>query len=371
VEVNQEDYRRRLNVLGKETNNNKGKKMKKFGKMILLAAVAVMLMAGTGCMRVYDTPEYVEVQPSQTAFVIPLEGDTDAQAKFTSSEFLNAHKVAAKRIRVPHRWNQTGRMRNWGGWIPTVKVITVERSPVTVELEANSGQTKGKDTAIWVESTDSVGFSMGWSITGFVKEEDTANFLYWYPSGSLEQVMMTEVRARVQQAASVYAAGYRLDDLRTKKTEIVDMVKADLIDFFTRRGITITTIGMFGGMTYENDKIQEAIDQTFITQQEKVNAKSMLDAQADKNNRIKSEAEALAEAARTKAKGEADGLESINSALAKAANNPQLLQLRALEVETARIKAWNGAYPNQLVGTGAQVWVGLNTPEQAAAIAAQ
>lgn len=345
--------------------------MKKMQWLLGLIALAMVLSFNTGCMRVYNVPEYVEVLPSQTAFVIPLEGDVSDQAKFASSDFLNSHKVAAKRIQIPKRWNQTGRLHTSGHWMPTVKVILVERSPVTIELESSGQGANGKDSAIWIESADSVGFSMGWSVTAFVKEEDTANFLYWYPSGSLQQVMMTEVRARIQQQASIFAAGFKLDDLRTKKTDMVNSVKADLMDFFTKRGITITTIGMFGGMTYENDKIQSAIDQTFITQQEKVNAAAMLDAQNDKNNRIKSEAEALAEASRMKAKGEADGLESINSALAKAANNPQLLQLRALEVERARIDRWSGNYPATLVGAGAHTWVGLNTPEQAAVAAAQ
>ena len=29
-------------------------------------------------------------------------------------------------------------------------------------------------------------------------------------------------------------------------------MKTDLTNFFATRGITITTVGMFGGMTYEN-----------------------------------------------------------------------------------------------------------------------
>jgi regulator of protease activity HflC (stomatin/prohibitin superfamily) len=74
-------------------------------------------------------------------------------------------------------------------------------------------------------------------------------------------------------------------------------------------------------------------------------------------------AEAMAEAARRKAKGEADGLESINKALEKAANNPQLLQLRALEVERARIDKWQGAYPTVVSGDHANTWVGIgNSP---------
>lgn len=340
--------------------------MKKQVLVIGLMAIALMAI-GTGCRKPYDKPEYVEIQPSQTAFVIPLEGDMGAQAKLDSIDALNQHKVATKRIQIPHRWNQTGR-KGWAGqWIPTVKVIGVDRSPVTMNLDAEAD----KNSAVWTESKDSIGFSIGWSVTAFIKEEDAATFLYWYPNGSLGNVMMTEVRSRIQQAASMVASQYKLDELRNVKTQLVQAVQTDLLSFFPQRGITITTVSMFGGMSYENTKIQEAIDQTFITQQEKVNAAAMLEAQNAKNDRIKSEAMALAEAARMKAKGEADGLESVNAALAKAANNPQLLQLRALEVERARIDKWKGEYPNQLVGAGANVWVGLNTPEQTAATVAQ
>lgn len=112
-------------------------------------------------------------------------------------------------------------------------------------------------------------------------------------------------------------------------------------------------------MTYENPKIQDAIDQTFITQQEKVNARAMLDAQADKNARIMQEADALAGAAAKKGQGEANAITFVNEALARAANNPQLIQLRALEVEQARIKAWNGIYPSVVSGEGGNLWVGL------------
>ena len=131
---------------------------------------------------------------------------------------------------------------------------------------------------------------------------------------------------------------------------------------------------MVGGMTYENTKIQDAIDQTVITQQEKVNSKSMLDAQADKNLRIESEAKALAEAARTKAKGEADGalmrakaeaegVLAVSQAIAAANSNPQLVALKQIEVEKIRAEKWNGSYPSTVVGSGSNTWVGLGKSE--------
>ena len=323
--------------------------------------ILLSLMLGTGCMRPYEKPEYKEIGSAQTAFVIPLEGDTKGQAKFDSAAYLEAHKVATKRIQIPHRWNQEGRIPADGSWINTVNIIVVDRSPITREFKGDdTGKTKGKDNAIWVESADSVGFSMGWTVTAYIKEEDASQFLYMYPSGSLAGVIDTEIRARIQQSSANVAASYKLDTLRDKKGEIVKAVQEDAIPFFAKRGITITTVGMFGGMTYENPKIQDAIDQTFISQQEKVNAKAFLDAQNDKNARIQSEASALAEAARLKAKGEADGIEFVNTALAKANNNPQLIQLRSIEVEMKRATTWNGILPETLVGDSGNVWMGVN-----------
>src|SRR5205085_10776198 len=121
--------------------------------------------------------------------------------------------------------------------------------------EAATG-TSARNQSIWIESADSVGFSMGFTCTAFIPEEQAAKFLYWYPSGSLAELMDTEVRGRIQQVAAEIAARYPLDGLRARKQEISDAVKHDVIAFFSERGVSITTVGMFGGMTYENRAIQ-------------------------------------------------------------------------------------------------------------------
>ena len=216
--------------------------------------------------------------------------------------------------------------------------------------------------AIWIESGDSVGFSMGFTCTAFISEDDAAKFLYWYPSGSLATVMDSEVRARIQQAAAEVAAQYPLDILRTKKQEIADAVKNDVTNFFSKRGVAITTVGMFGGMTYENPEIQRSIDQTFIAQQLKVVAQAKFEAQKKENERIELEANAVAEKARreamgladarkTAASGEAESIRKINQALMEVQQSPVLYQLKALEVEKARIEKWDGKYPTYFMGT--------------------
>jgi len=172
------------------------------------------------------------------------------------------------------------------------------------------------------------------------------------------------VRGRIQQVAAEIAAKYPLDVLRAKKQEISDAVKRDITEFFAQRGVVITTIGMFGGMTYENGEIQKAIDNTVIAQQLKVVNEAKWEAQQRENDRVTLEANAIAERARRIAAGEADAkkigvaaeaqaIRDVNKALAEAPQNPLLYQLRSLEVERARVERWNGQYPGYLLQTGA------------------
>lgn len=338
----------------------------------------------TGCVKPYDKPEFVEVDTSETGFLIPLEGDATAQEKFQSEHYLAQRKVATKRVQITHRWLQEGRFPTDGRWIPTVRLVKVNRSPVTRTWTTPQNNAVGSvnsrsDEAIWIESADSVGFSMGFACTAFISEEDAARFLYWYPSGSLADVMDHEVRGRIQQVAAEVAAKYPLDQLRSRKQEIADAVKQDVTNFFANRGVTVTTIGMFGGMTYENPEIQRSIDGTFIAQQLKVVAEAKFEAQKKENERIELEADATAEKARREAIGQADAkkataaaeaeaIREVNRALNEAAQNPLLYQLKALEVEKARIEKWDGRYPTYFMGASAgspNLLLQVPTPEAA------
>jgi hypothetical protein len=342
--------------------------------LVGLGLVLMAAMLSGGCIKPYDKPEFVEIDTSETGFLIPLEGNTAQQAKFDSVDYLLQRKVAAKRVQVLHRWSQEGRISNDGHWIPTVRLVKVNRSPVTREWTSPQGSQNGThnlhggpaDKAIWIESADSVGFSMGFNCTAFISEEDAAKFLYWYPSGSLANVMDGEVRGRIQQVAAEVAARYPLDKLRSRKQEIADGVKRDVTNFFATRGVSITTVGMFGGMTYENPAIQKSIDETFIAQQLKVVAEAKLEAQRKENDRIELEANATAERARREAQGiadarkvsaqaEAEAIREVNRASQEAQNNPLLLQLKTLEVEKARVDKWDGRFPQWWFGGGSSL----------------
>src|SRR5262249_54002798 len=51
------------------------------GQSLIIFASCCLL---SSCIRPYDTPEYSEIDTSETGFLVPLEGDSGSQAKFQS-----------------------------------------------------------------------------------------------------------------------------------------------------------------------------------------------------------------------------------------------------------------------------------------------
>jgi Ni,Fe-hydrogenase III component G len=318
--------------------------------MIFCMVASIFL---TGCPKPYDAEENVEVKNNETAFVIPLESKTDLQQKMQSVESLQKLQVATKRIQISHRWQKTGRFNADGKWIPNIVVIKVDRTPITREWTAN--QTPGtakKDNAIWVESQDSIGFSTGFTCTAYVQEKDAATFLYWYPTGSLAEVMDNEIRGKIQTVVQRVAAEHKMDELRDLKNTISKAVIDEITEFFSHRGITIQNIGMFGGFEYENKEIQKSIDDVFVAQQQKNVALAMKQAQDDKNKVIIMAAEAEAQARIKRAEGEAKGIQLVADAAAKANSNPAFITLKQLENQAKWIEKWQGVLPTSMWTTG-------------------
>jgi hypothetical protein len=319
-----------------------------FNKTAILTIFALPFLSG--CPKPYDAEENAEVKNNETAFVIPLESKTDLQQKMQSVESLQKLQVATKRIQISHRWQKTGRFNTDGKWIPTIVVIKVDRTPITREWTA-TGNAK-KDEAIWVESQDSIGFSTGFTCTAYVQEKDAATFLYWYPTGSLANVMDNEIRGKIQTVVQRVAAEHKMDELRDLKNTISKAVVDDITEFFSQRGITIQNIGMFGGFEYENKEIQKSIDDVFVAQQQKNVALAMKQAQDDKNKVIIMAAEAEAQARIKRAEGEAKGIQLVAEAAAKANSNPTFLKLKELENQAKWIEKWQGVLPTSMWTTG-------------------
>lgn len=265
--------------------------MKKIIAVLLTLVMCLTLF--TGCVKPYDKPEFVTIEPHQTAFLIPLIGDTTKQASFESEEMLMQAKVSTKEIQIPHRWVQTGRMRWAGEYRDTMALIVVDRSPVTREWSSSKDVgTSVANQAIYAESSESIGFSAGMNCSAQIySEQDAVKFLYCYNNKPLNEIMDTEIRARVESRFVEECASRTLNEILLGKENIMNAVRDDVTAYFAERGITITVLGMKDGLEYDDATIQKSINDKFSSEMK-------LTTQKNENERIISEAEAVAEANR-------------------------------------------------------------------------
>ena len=339
-------------------------------KRLSVLILGIVCLSVVGCQQPYDVPVFVEVGNSETAFMVKKtdnskQTSTKAEMQFLQKTAEGKPWVQDKRIIIPYTWMDMGRGENNGKYLPDAQVIIIDRKPVAREWTAASHTgTSAKDEALHVESSDSVNYSCGISIVArIISEEDANKFLFNYPANrdkiikspdptykddyivktvGLEDVMDTEVRALLQKVFSEQSALYTMEDGRSKKTEMMKAMKKEADAYFAERGITITSIGMVGGLTYENPDIQLAIDKTFKSQMDKVNAKAEFDAAVIRKTALKEAGEGEAAKILAIKEGEAKGITLVADALERVQGNPMYMMQKFLET-------WNGVSPNVLV----------------------
>ena len=296
-------------------------------KLITLMLVVIMVCTlFAGCRKPNDKPEFVTIEPSQTAFLIPLVGDSTTQSAFESEELLLNHKVATKEIQIPHRWVQTGR-KNWQGeWKSSSTLIVVERKPVSRSWESGDSAADSANRAIFGETSDNIGIYVGMNCTAMIEEKDAAKFLYRYNNTPLEVIIDTDIKKMVEDRFNIETAKYTSTELGAKKGEIMEAVKAYVVEYFTDYGITITVLGLKEGISFENAEIQKVIDAKFASEQELV-------IQQNKNEANIAKAEAEAQAMIMLAEAEAKANELLSNSL-----TPNLLEKMYYE-------KWNGELP--------------------------
>lgn len=271
--------------------------MKRTNKKMVAAIVLVGMMS-TGLMacKPYNAPEFVEVSPSQTAFMIPLTGDAANQVKMSSEEEAAKNLVNSKRVTIPKEWIQTGRgvIFEDGSYMPTSRVILVERKPETREWTEDGTGTSVANQGIKAESKESIAFMARMNVTASIQESDASKYLFNYNDKTLASVMDTELRAMVESKFVQECAKRNMATILVEKEQIMDAVREEITTNFTKKGVTLTQIGLKGDLTYTNPNVQTSIDANFtaVKQQE---------AQTVINETNKSKAIADAEVIRTQA----------------------------------------------------------------------
>lgn len=244
----------------------------------LLSFVAILTFSG--CRKPYQEDIYVEIKPNETAYVIPLEsGSKDNQTKLKSEQYLEQNKVVSKRIYIPTQWHQTGRFESEGRWIPSVKVIKVDRTPVTREWTGvGTGTNTVKKENIEVESKESIGFGVGITATASIPDEWTSKFLYNYNGRTLAEVMDNDVRGFVQNILTTEFGVRNLSQCQADRKEIFEIMRQKTIDHFLTLGVKIMNLGAAGQFKYLDESIQTAINEKFSSEMKISAAKNEVDA---------------------------------------------------------------------------------------------
>jgi len=265
------------------------------GITIAVLVVLIAISVGTCSIAPPYKERYEEIDTDETAFVIPLEeGTKAAQQQFESVDFLQEHKVAAKRVITPQRLSKQGRFRRSSKWVPLARVVKVSRAWVSREWteERETGTTE-KQQALRMESKDSIGFKIPCNLTAYVAEEHTALFLYRFGGRPLEDIIDGPIRNDAQSELAIrfgdvnlrdiiaVAKGKlseeemaRLGDLDVSKKTIFEEAHAALVKKYKDEGITIPTFGPAGQLHYEETEIQGAINKAFAAEIDVKAAKS-------------------------------------------------------------------------------------------------
>lgn len=328
--------------------------------LLLASAGAVSL---SGCWRPFEPVQLETISTNEEAFLLPFNDDLEKQSSTSNEEYLKANLVYTKQVRIPQQWVPTGyeTLGPRGKWQPAAILVKVDKSPVTREWTAdpNSG-TSNKNEAIWVMTSDQVEFSTGWTCTARIAARDDAvKFLHNYPNGSLQTVLDTEVRAKLQAVFGLEVTDLPMEKLRKEATPHITTTTKTVEEFFKERGITITNLGISGGFIYKDKTIMDTMVKVFNAEQEKAIATAEFAAQEERNKTVFAEAEGKAKALQTEKKAEADAIKLVADAksyeIDKAKEDGDMyIALKRIELEREKLRTWDGKFPLYYMGTGNQ-----------------
>jgi len=308
------------------------------------AAVAVLILFAvgwSGCVGPGKIEQFVQIGPNETAYVIPLEGASrSGQAKFDSVDFLEAKKVAAKRISLNLREKSTG--RGWWNyeWIPTDMVIKVDRAPVTREWTSSPDTGTAKaDQSLHMQSSDSIPFHIGATITVSITEEDSSLYLYNYGLKPLADVVDHNIRSFILGELTTAFAGDELAKGQKDKAEFFAKAGNDAKVYFKKKGISVDYFGIEGGLGYDNVAVQRSLDQKYIAENDKAVATNEQAAQVIRNATAIAKATADAKAASMFAA-------NIGSLTAKTDNE---IKTTLAEAKKIAAQKWDGHLPASVV----------------------
>jgi hypothetical protein len=311
-------------------------------KLITLGAALALPFLLSACGPP-NLEEVREIKPNETAFLIQLEGNANQQ-KMPSEQYLQQNMVAAKRVSIPHRELVTGRGPGEYTWIPTARLIVVDRSPITREWTSLGANATLQTAMIGVESSESIGWHMGVTVTASIPEDMAAKFLYNFGGKPLNQVADENIRDYVQSQLSTEFGEHPLDYDTSHKKEVFAAAEDATKKFFGARGIEIDNLGYTEGMIYDNDKIQDSIDNNYKSEMSITAAQNEAKAQDARNAMKVAMATADRQAAEQFAQAQAAGTAKYDM------ETRRMYAQAALNIS----EKWHGGVPQSITEMGGQ-----------------
>ena len=331
--------------------------------MMVIGLLATSTVLFTGCtpVKVLDVRE---IKPNETAWLIPLDGASQGdQAKFNSVEFLNAKKIAAKRVMIDKVSRSIGRMPWDIEWIPASRVITVDRSLVTREFtdNAHSG-TSAKNEGIPVNTKDNIALTVGLTITVNINEEDASTYLYYHGEKALSDVTDQNIRSYAVAELNRQVSSMTLVEFQQHQAEIYAMLFKDAVEAFKHKGVTIQYLGNAEGWKFRNESIQESINKSFIAQQDNKTAQMEQEAQRTRNATALLNQENANKIKVMTAQAEVDAATKLENAK-EAAQFQNQLQITLIEAQAKMAMAtkWNGSMPASILPSNSPLLMNLGT----------
>lgn len=282
-------------------------------KTLLVASILSLLaMPAYAFYSATDVTEAYGILPNHTAFWVPGTGDTKSnQAQMETEEFYKANKVPGKFFIIPHVKLSGSTYMGWDKYIPTGRLIVVDRAPYFHEwTKKGRGTGADKDESFPCHSRDNIEVATEMSLASSVTEDNAAKFLYYFgvnqPKGdaaspeviftsvfegrSLAQVMSGWGRGEIQSRVCRHILEHTVEDLALNGNEVLNAIQDEARKFFGTFGVTIEYVGWAGGFTYPPE-VSAAINTRFAAEHirpviETLQAKAVIDAIAGWDRRL-------------------------------------------------------------------------------------
>lgn len=241
-------------------------------KFFIVLVIGIVTLF-TSCIKPFDKPEFVEVGPNETAFVIPMFTDstvkTEDQVQLNENANYYAERmVSSKLIQIPHKWIQTGRFPRDGYYKGTVRVITVNLTPISGTWLAND------KNVIKVETAASQGITIPMSYTVRILPDDAALYLSFYKALDFQEVIDTQINRYFAGRVGEYFHEVEYKDIAPQRDIILKKAVDETKIYFKKQGITIDQLAIVDGLIYEDAALQHNINE-----QAKVQAQIVLEKQ--------------------------------------------------------------------------------------------